>query len=129
MSDDTLKASIRMPFDFIFGHVRANHKLAATPTPPAPLGPLAAFVGDWVGNGFNTIFRPDNSVTPTQLPNPLVPPPARLDNVLELNLTSENLTFSRSLGSVPNRGTTWPHVSVNTLVPADDVTVPPSAWN
>jgi hypothetical protein len=80
--------------------------LAAAPTPPASLGPLAAFVGDWVGNGFNTIFRPDNSVTPTPLPNPLVPPPARLDNVLELNLTSENLTFSRSLGSVPNRGTT-----------------------
>lgn len=106
MSDDTLKASIRMPFDFIFGHVRADHKLAAAATSPAPLGPLAAFVGDWVGNGLNTIFRPDNSVTPTPLPNPLVPPPARLDNVLELNLTSENLTFSRPLGSVPNRGTT-----------------------
>ena len=25
-------------------------------------------------------------------------------------------------------GLTWPHVSVNTLVPADDIVVPPSAW-
>jgi hypothetical protein len=55
-----------------------------------------------VGNGFNTIFRPNNTVTPTPLPNPL--PPG--DNILELNLTSEELAFSKSLGSVPNRGTT-----------------------
>ena len=26
-------------------------------------------------------------------------------------------------------GLTWPHVSVNTLVPAADVLVPHSAWN
>jgi hypothetical protein len=45
-------------------------------------------------------------VTPTPLPNPVPPPPPPRDNILELNLTSENLTFSRSLGSVPNRGTT-----------------------
>ena len=25
-------------------------------------------------------------------------------------------------------GLTWPHVSVNTLVPADDIIVPPSVW-
>jgi hypothetical protein len=76
------------------------------PTPPAPLGPLSAFVGDWVGNGFNTIFRPDNTATPTPLPTPVPPGPLPLDNILELNLTSENLSFSPSLGSVPNRGTT-----------------------
>jgi hypothetical protein len=75
-------------------------------TPPPPLGPLAAFAGDWVGNGFNTIFRPDNTVTPTPLSNPVPPPPPPRDNILELNLTSESLSFSPSLGSVPNRGTT-----------------------
>ena len=106
MSDPTPRASIRLPFGFIFGHVRPDHKVAAPPTPPPPLGPLAAFVGDWVGNGFNTIFRPDNNVTPTPLPDPVPPPPPPRDNTLELNLTSENLTFSPSLGSVPNRGTT-----------------------
>jgi hypothetical protein len=61
-------------------------------------------LGDFAGNGFNTIFRPDSTATPTQLPNP-VPPGTPRDNVLELNLTSENLSFSKSLGSVPNRGT------------------------
>jgi hypothetical protein len=37
----------------------------------------------------------------------LCPIPFRVgDNILELNLTSESLSFSKSLGSVPNRGTT-----------------------
>jgi hypothetical protein len=64
MSDATPRASIRLPGDFICGRVHANHKVPITPTPPAPPGLLAAFVGDWVGNGFNTIFRPNNSATP-----------------------------------------------------------------
>ena len=104
MSDEKPRASIKLPSDFLFGELRPQHKQPAPTTPAPPLGPLAAFVGDWVGNGFNTIFRPDNSVTPTSttLPNPL---PAG-DNILELNLTSESLSFSPSLGSVPNRGTT-----------------------
>jgi hypothetical protein len=106
MSDPNPRASIHIPSDFIFGEVRPNHKVVAPPAAPPPLGPLAEFRGDWVGNGFNTIFRPDNTVTPTPLPNPIPPPPPPLDNVLELNLTSESLSFSPSLGSVPNRGTT-----------------------
>jgi hypothetical protein len=106
MSDEDPRPSIKLPSDFIFGHLRPDHLVPAAPAPPPPLGPLSAFVGDWVGNGFNTIFRPDNDVTPTPLPNPVPPPPPPRDNILELNLTSEHLTFSRSLGSVPNRGTT-----------------------
>jgi hypothetical protein len=55
-----------------------------------------------MGSGFNTIFRPDNPETPTA---PTLPIPApTLDNILELNLTSESLSFSPSLGIVPNRG-------------------------
>jgi hypothetical protein len=57
-----------------------------------------------VGNGFNTIFRPDSTASPTTLPNPVPPAPPH-DNILELNLTSETLSFSKSLGKVPNRGT------------------------
>jgi len=106
MSDQNPRPSIKLPSDFIFGHLRPDHTAPVAPAPPPPLGPLSAFVGDWVGNGFNTIFRPDNNVTPTPLPNPVPPPPPPRDNILELNLTSENLTFSKSLGSVPNRGTT-----------------------
>jgi hypothetical protein len=105
MSGTKPRASINLPGDFLFGELRADHKLVPPVTPPPPLGPLAAFVGDFVGNGFNTIFRPDSTASPTILPNPVPPPPPPHDNILELNLTSETLAFSKSLGSVPNRGT------------------------
>jgi hypothetical protein len=76
--------------------------------PPAPsLGPLAAFKGTFAGNGFNTIFRPDHANTP--LPHPVT----GSDNLLELNLTSETLSFSPSLGSVPNRGMVQGDVFLN----------------
>ncbi|MGB8060807.1 MAG: heme-binding protein [Candidatus Sulfotelmatobacter sp.] len=105
MSDTNPRASIKLPSDFVFGQLRPDHTKPVPPTPPPPLGPLSAFVGDWVGNGFNTIFRPDSTATPTPLPNPVPPPPPPRDNILELNLTSESLSFSPRLGSVPNRGT------------------------
>ena len=96
------KATISLPDGFRFSAVIPvvdGHLLSTAPAPPS-LGPLAAFVGSWEGSGFNTIFRPDNPVTPTPLPTPV---PVS-DNILELNLTSETLTFSPSLGAVPNRG-------------------------
>jgi len=104
VSDPKPRSSINLASDFIFGELRAEHKLVATPTPPPSLGPLAAFVGDFAGHGFNTIFRPDSTASPTPLPNPVPPPPPPRDNILELNLTAETLSFSKSLGSVPNRG-------------------------
>lgn len=101
MSDSNPKIPLNITGNFVFGEVRPNVKALAASAPPPPLGPLAAFVGEWAGQGFNTIFRPDNTITPTVLPIPVTS-----DNILELNLTSENLSFSPSLGSVPNRGTT-----------------------
>lgn len=95
-----IRAAISLPSDFEFGEVIPSPKRAGGTPPPPSLGPLAAFVGTWSGHGFNTIFRPDSQKTPTVLPTPV----AGSDNVLELNLTSETLTFSPSLGSVPNRG-------------------------
>src|SRR5580704_16795075 len=75
--------------------------LAAAPRlAPPTLGRLAGLAGTFTGNGFNTMFRPQNPATPTPLP---IPVPTS-DNVLELNLTSETLSFSSGLGSVPNRG-------------------------
>ena len=105
MSDTKPRASIKLPSDFVFGELRPDHAVVPKPAPPPPLGPLAAFSGDWVGNGFNTIFRPDSAASPTPLKNAIPPPPPPRDNILELNLTSESLSFSPSLGSVPNRGT------------------------
>jgi hypothetical protein len=104
MSDPNTRASIHLPDDFLFGELRADHKKVPPASPPPPLGPLSAFVGDFIGNGFNTIFRPDSTASPTTLPNPVPPAPPH-DNILELNLTSETLSFSKSLGTVPNRGT------------------------
>jgi hypothetical protein len=94
-----LAAHIALPPRFRFDQVDPVHIANLAPVPPPDLGPLTAFIGTWKGNGFNTIFRPDSTQTPTPLPTP-----AGGDNVLELNLTAESLSFSPSLGSVPNRG-------------------------
>jgi hypothetical protein len=104
MNDQKSRASINIG-DFVFDEVRPEHLLTAAPQPAPPLGPLAAFKGTFAGNGFNTIFRPDSTASPTPMPNPVPPPPPPHDNVLELNLTSETLAFSKPLGNVPNRGT------------------------
>jgi prepilin-type processing-associated H-X9-DG protein len=102
----TFATALSCPMDFKINPVRNPGLLApeaavAAPVAPpvADLGPLAAFSGNFRGLGFNTIFRPDNPMTPT----PFTPPIAS-DNVLELNLTQETLSFSNSLGNVPNRG-------------------------
>ena len=123
MTDATLAAAISLPSSFKFGAVSevAPRLAAAAPAPPS-LGPLAAFAGAWSGSGFNTIFRPDGSQTPTPLP---VPVPGT-DNVLELNLTSESLSFSPSLGSVPNRGMVQGDIFLNGipyLQAINDVTI------
>jgi len=57
----------------------------------AHLGPLEALVGDWEGQGFNSIWRP-------HFPN------SESDRFLELNLTTEKLAFSPIEGEIPNRG-------------------------
>jgi hypothetical protein len=95
--------AISLPEDFEFGEVDPSPMIFRAAIAAVPsLGPLEHFVGTWNGAGFNTIFRPDNAVSASsmKLPHPL---PAG-DNLLELNLTSETMTFSKSLGTVPNRG-------------------------
>ena len=79
-----------------------------TVTVSSPLGDLVGFTNPsdptqsmvFAGTGFNTIFRPQGPKSTTLLP---VPVPAS-DNILELNLTAETLSFSAPLGNVPNRG-------------------------
>ncbi len=116
--------AVFLPSNFEFGSVPSQEG-SSIPTPVAPqapsLGPLSAFTGTFTGPGFNTIFRPDSG-SPTKLPHPV-----RSDNLLELNLTSQTLSFSRPLGSVPNRGEVQPDIFLNGvtyLLTVSDITNP-----
>jgi hypothetical protein len=106
-----LHPAVCMPKDFAFDAVPERPKIIPHRIVEGqpPLGPLQAFQGDFVGRGFNTIFRPQNKATPTALP---VPQPDS-NNVLELNLTAETLSFSQSLGAVPNRGEAQGDIALN----------------
>lgn len=119
-----LVPAVFLPSNFEFGSVPSQEG-SSIPTPVAPqapsLGPLSAFTGTFTGPGFNTIFRPDSG-SPTKLPHPV-----RSDNLLELNLTSQTLSFSRPLGSVPNRGEVQPDIFLNGvtyLLTVSDITNP-----
>jgi hypothetical protein len=97
-------ATISLPPDFQIDEITPVRR---PPPPPPPLGVLANFAGPFAGTGFNMIFRPNSGPpTTTNFPNPVTPaPPAPpSENVLELNLTTETLSFSNPLGNVPNRG-------------------------
>ena len=123
MTDLRLETALSIPGGFRFGEVSSLTTVQAATSKVPGLGPLAAFTGTFQGNGFNTIFRPDNAKTPTKLPVPV----SGSDNVLELNLTQETLSFSPSLGSVPNRGEVQGDIFLNGvpyLQTITDVTVP-----
>jgi hypothetical protein len=119
-----LTPALFLPSDFEFGEVPSTEgsTQAPPPSPQAPsLGPLAAFTGTWHGHGFNQIFRPDSG-SPTKLPIPV-----RSDNLLELNLVSQTLSFTRPIGTVPNRGEVTPDIFLNGvgyLLTVTDITNP-----
>jgi hypothetical protein len=122
MSNISLEPALVRPSGFRIREVSSYTTLRDRLTSVPPLGPLSAFTGTFQGSGFNTIFRPDKG-SPTQLPIPVT----NSDNLLELNLTLETLSFSPSLGSVPNRGEVQPDIFLNGvpyLQTISDVTVP-----
>jgi hypothetical protein len=88
-----LTPALFLPGNFEFGAVPATEG-SSKPAPArrhAPsLGPLSAFTGTFHGHGFNQIFRPDSG-SPTKLPHPV----RQSDNLLELNLVSQTLSFTR----------------------------------
>ncbi|ORY19723.1 hypothetical protein BCR34DRAFT_595184 [Clohesyomyces aquaticus] len=65
---------------------------------PSPLGPLVRLQGKWVGTGFNQISRPRNKTSNTKFSKPLNLEDLINDNLMELKLTSEQLTFLELLG-------------------------------
>jgi hypothetical protein len=95
-----LSTAFSLPVNFSVREVGLDPM--APVTAAVPLGPLVAFTGNWIGSGFNTIFRPNSKKTPTG-PFP-VPPMGPDESVLELNLTSESLSFAPNLGRITNRG-------------------------
>jgi hypothetical protein len=101
MSDPHLGTVFSLPSGFRIREVSNLTAPRGTGALAPNLGPLAAFAGTFTGYGFNSIFRPNSTATPTLLPMPVT----GSDNLLELNLTQETLSFSPSLGSIPNRGT------------------------
>lgn len=122
MSDVQLEPVFSLPSGFTFGEVPSDPTAAGDAAPVPSLGPLTAFTGTFRGSGFNTIFRPDLG-SPTPLPIPR----NTSDNLLELNLTQETLSFSPSLGDVPNRGEIQKDVHLNGvpyLQVIQDVTIP-----
>jgi hypothetical protein len=85
--------------DFVFRPLPAVENTIHFPFPIAnPLGPLAALGGEWGGDGFNVIWRPNH--TPGQ------------DHFLELNLTLDSITFNAISGAIPNRGLLQPDINM-----------------
>lgn len=73
------------------------------PPPSPPKFPLEQFQGAYAGNGFNLIWRP--RMGPDIPPLPMTPPGDHAkENMLQLNLTTEQLTFGPTIGNIPNRG-------------------------
>jgi len=100
---------ISLPPEFHFNEVDVKYNPTLRRPLETSLGVLTQFQGTYVGAGFNIIFRPNNTVTPTTFPDTVAPFPGRQDlasdNVLELNVTSETLAFTQqNIGNVPNRG-------------------------
>ncbi|CAN5803176.1 hypothetical protein BH09ACT7_BH09ACT7_24140 [soil metagenome] len=99
-----LVTATQIPSDFVINAVPerpgvATRTLALQQDPD--LGPLTALKKKtFTGVGFNTIFRPQFPTSPAKLPFEV----PDSDNILELNVTIETLSFQAPLGSVPNRG-------------------------
>jgi hypothetical protein len=76
---------------------------ATAPLISGPLGSLSQLPGTWVGEGFNSIWRPHDISASSQ------------DRFLELNLTSETLVFTEINGDIPNRGLFMPDIVMRGL--------------
>jgi hypothetical protein len=112
-SDDELVPAFLVPKNFRFGPVTvaaARSSAGLSPRaqfrhddgPKPSLKPLDKLTGVFQGNGFNTIFLP-HFVGPKGISDD---PGGTDDNVLQLNLTEETLSFTdtKRLENVPNRG-------------------------
>ena len=78
-----------------------------------PFGPLEGLIGDWVGTGFNAIWRPHFDA----------PGAAPLgDHFLMLNMTREHLSVKAVSTAVPNRGLSEPDITLTALQYVQQIT-------
>ena len=99
---------------------------ASAPLISGPLGSLSQLPGTWIGQGFNSIWRPHDVTTSGQ------------DRFLELNLTSETIVFTEINGDIPNRGLFMPDIVMRGLTymqqisernnPAEGLHIEPGIW-
>jgi hypothetical protein len=73
------------------------------------------------------LIKAKRSVPGQRAPRFSVTPAFDLDTEREITVTFTQIQYSQTV-LLNFAGLTWPHVSVNTLVPADDIIVPPSVW-
>jgi hypothetical protein len=67
------------------------------------------------------------SIQGQRVPTFLVTAPEDMDAPREIKVNFTQIQYTQTV-MLNFAGLTWPHVSVNTLVPADDIVVPPSVW-
>jgi len=67
------------------------------------------------------------SVPGQSVPTFSITPPCNLDKPCQITVHFTQIQYTQTV-LLNFAGLTWPHVSVNTLVPADDIIVPYSAW-
>jgi hypothetical protein len=119
----------RTDADFQFkGHPEIE---AAPAAQTDPLGPLDRLVGageeaTWIGEGFNTIWRPHAVAGGGQ------------DRFLELNMTTDKIIFSKIKGAIPNRGLLMPDINMFGVTymqqiaekanPAEGLHIEPGIW-
>ena len=77
----------------------------------------------YAGQHFTIKAKP--SVAGQRVPTFLVSPPFDLDAPREITVHFTQIQYTQTV-LLNFAGLTWPHVSVNTLVPEDDIVVPPS---
>jgi hypothetical protein len=73
------------------------------------------------------LIKAKRSVPGQRAPRFSVTPAFDLDTEREITVTFTQIQYSQTV-LLNFAGLTWPHVSVNTLVPADDIIVPTSVW-
>jgi len=80
----------------------------------------------WLG-GPPFAIKAKPSIPGQRVPTFSVTPPFDLDVPREITVHFTQIQYTQTV-LLNFAGLTWPHVSVNTLVPEDEIIVPPSVW-